>query len=896
VATPNPIRIFLVDGQAYIYRAFYAVRELQTSKGFPTNAIFGFVNMLQRFLQDQQPDHLAVVFDAKGKTFRNDLYTAYKANRLATPETLRPQIPRIKEIVCAYRIPVLELEGYEADDIIATLADHWEKQGAEVVIVSGDKDLMQLVSERITMLDTMKGEHIGIPEVRAKFGVDPARVVDVQGLMGDATDNIPGIPGIGEKTAIKLITEWHDLENLLRHADQIPGKLGEKIRTSTDLARVSKTLATLHRDVPVRVKLSDLACEEPDKQKLTALFQEFEFRRLLAEVNSPWDSPPGDSPPAETGRYETVRTSRQLDQVLQAIRKARTYCLDTETTSLNPLDAELVGFSLAVEEGKAWYVPVGHRSDDAAPQVTVEQARTALRSLLEDSALSLIGQNVKYDAMVLSQYQLWPRHVAGDTMLASYLLDPNKRHNLNDLAWEHLQYRTLTYEEVTDGGKKNFADVSVADASRYSGEDADVTIRLAHKLFPQVREEGMETLFSDIEVPLALVLAKMELAGIRIDAQFLASLSSEFGEHCRQLKQEAYKLAGEEFNLASPKQLQAILFDKLGLPRGKKTATGSSTDSSVLEALAEQYPLPAKILEYRGFAKLQSTYVDALPKLVHAKTGRVHTSFNQTVTATGRLSSSNPNLQNIPVRSEEGRRIREAFIPEPGHLLLSADYSQIELRLLAHLTEDPVLVESFQKEQDVHARTASELFQVPITAVSADQRRQAKTINFGIIYGMGALRLARSLGIPTKTAQTYIAQYFARYQRIKSYMDGILVEARARGYVTTLFGRRRYVPDLHSKNPQVASAAERATINTPIQGTAADLIKMAMVAIDRRLEREKLRTRMLLQVHDELLFEVPEKEIERVKKLVREVMEGVMPLRVPLRVDIGTGKNWAKAH
>jgi DNA polymerase-1 len=896
VVTLNPIRIFLVDGQAYIYRAFYAVRELQTSKGFPTNAIFGFVNMLQRLLQDQQPEHLAVVFDAKGKTFRNDLYTAYKANRLAMPETLRPQIPCIKEVVRAYRIPVLELEGYEADDIIATLANHWEKQGAEVVIVSGDKDLMQLVSEHVTMLDTMKGEHIGLAEVQAKFGVDPARVVDVQGLMGDATDNIPGIPGIGEKTAIKLITEWHDLENLLRHADKIPGKLGEKIRTNTDLARVSKTLATLHRDVPVRVELSDLACEEPDKQKLTALFQEFEFRRLLAEINSPWDSPPDTSPPAETGQYETVRTSQQLDRVLQAIRKARTYCLDTETTSLNPLDAELVGISLAVEEGKAWYVPVGHRSDDAAPQVTVEQVRSALRSLFEDSTLSLIGQNIKYDAMVLAQYQLWPRYVTGDTMLASYLLDPNKRHNLNDLAWEHLQYRTLTYEAVTDGGKKNFADVSVADASRYSGEDADVTIRLAHKLFPQVQEEGMETLFTDIEVPLALVLAKMELAGIRIDAQFLASLSTEFGERCRQLKQEVYELAGEEFNLASPKQLQAILFDKLGLPRGKKTATGSSTDSSVLEALAEQYPLPAKILEYRGFAKLQSTYVDALPKLVHAKTGRVHTSFNQTVTATGRLSSSNPNLQNIPIRSEEGRRIREAFIPESGQVLLSADYSQIELRLLAHLSEDPVLMESFQKEQDVHARTASELFQVPIPTVSADQRRQAKTINFGIIYGMGALRLARSLGIPTKTAQAYIAQYFARYQRIKSYMDGILVEARARGYVTTLFGRRRYVPDLHSKNPQVASAAERATINTPIQGTAADLIKMAMVAIDRRLEQEKLRTRMLLQVHDELLFEVPEKELKRVQNLVREVMEGIMPLRVPLRVDIGTGKNWAKAH
>lgn len=895
MTTPNPERIFLVDGQAYIYRAFYAVHELQTSQGFPTNAIFGFINMLQRLLQDQQPRHLAVVFDAKGKTFRNDLYTAYKANRSAMPETMRPQIPRIKEVVRAYRIPVLELEGYEADDIIATLADRWEKQGAEVVIVSGDKDFMQMVSDHVTMLDTMKGELIGIPEVRAKFGVEPARVVDVQGLMGDATDNIPGIPGVGEKTAIKLIHEWHDLENLLLHVDEIPGKLGEKIRANVDLARVSKTLATLHRNVPLHVDLPDLAIEEPDTQQLAALFQEFEFRRLLADLKVPLGSAP-TAAPADTGVYETVRTTAQLDAVLHAIRQAKTFCLDTETTSLNPLEAELVGVSLAIEERKAWYIPVGHHTLDADPHLTRDEVLAALRSLLEDSTLRLIGQNTKYDAMVLAQSQLWPRNFAGDTMIASYLLDPNKRHNLNDLAWEHLQYRMMTYESVTDGGKKNFAEVSVADATRYSGEDADITLRLAHQLFPRVQDEDMGPLFTDIELPLALVLAKMELTGIRIDTQFLASLSTEFGAHRHRLEKEIYEAAGEEFNLASPKQLQVILFDKLGLPRGKKTATGSSTDSSVLEALAEQYPLPAKILEYRGFTKLQSTYVDALPKLVQEKTGRVHTSFNQTVTATGRLSSSNPNLQNIPIRSEKGRRIREAFMPEPGQILLSADYSQIELRLLAHLSQDPLLMESFQKDQDVHARTASELFEVPIPAVSADQRRQAKTINFGIIYGMGALRLARSLGIPTKTAQTYIMQYFARYHHIKSYMDGILVEARERGYVTTLLGRRRYVPELQSHNQQMASAAERAAINTPIQGTAADLIKMAMVAIDRRLGQEKLQTRMLLQVHDELLFEVPESELEQVKALVREVMEGVMSLRVPLRVDIGTGRNWAEAH
>jgi DNA polymerase-1 len=888
------MHIFLIDGQSYIYRAFYAVRELSTSKGFPTNAIFGFVSMLQRIQEEYSPSHLAVVFDAKGKTFRNDLYPDYKVRRLAMPETLRPQIPYIKEVVRAYRIPTLELEGYEADDIIATLATRWEKQGAEVVIVSGDKDLMQLVSERVTLLDTMKGERIGIEQVRAKFGVEPSRVVDVQGLMGDTTDDIPGIPGVGEKTAIKLITEWHDLDNLLRHACEIPGKLGEKIRTNAELAQLSRTLATLRRDVPLDIDLADLARKEPDRDRLKHLFTELEFRRFLAQLEAGQNASTDQR--VERGGYETVRTAKQLKQVLRAVGEAKTFCLDTETTSLNPLDAELVGVSLAVEEGRAWYIPVAHRSDDASPHLPRDQVVTALRKLLEDSSLAFIGQNTKYDIMVLAQYGLWPCNLTGDTMLASYLLNPNKRHNLTDLAWEHLQHRMLTYEAVTDGGKKNFAEVTVAEATRYSGEDADMTLRLAHRLFPRVREEGMGQLFAEVEVPLVLVLARMELTGIRVDQELLAALSAEFGQRRRALESEIYALAGEEFNLASPQQLQAILFDKLGLPRGKKTKTGSSTDSSVLEALAGRFPLPAKILAYRAFAKLQNTYVDALPKLIHPRTGRIHTSFNQTVTATGRLSSSNPNLQNIPVRSEEGKRIRAAFVPEPGYLLLSADYSQIELRLLAHLSQDPVLIESFQQGQDVHARTAAELFQVPVEAVSADQRRQAKTINFGIIYGMGAQRLARSLDIPVKTAQAYIAQYFARYKGIKSYMDGVLVEARARGYVTTLQGRRRYVPDLQSKNTQLASAAERIAVNTPIQGTAADLIKMAMVAIDRRLHQEHLRTRMLLQVHDELLFEVPERESERVKKLVRETMEGVMPLRVPLQVDLGVGRNWAEAH
>ncbi len=895
------MRIFLIDGQSYIYRAFYAVRDLTTSSGFPTNAIFGFVNMLQRVRETYDPSHLAIILDAPGKNFRHERYSEYKANRQSMPDPLRQQMPRIKEVIEAYRIPAIELAGYEADDIIATLASRWEQEGREIVLVSGDKDLMQLVSDRVSMLDTMKNQNIGLEEVQAKFGVEPGRVVEVQALMGDATDNIPGIPGVGEKTAIKLITEWHDLDQVLSHADEIKGKLGEKIRANADLARLSKELATLCRDVPVAIELEQLLGQEPDQDRLRELFTEFEFRRFLADLDVSWEfsleqAQAEEAPAAKAGEYETVRTARQLQAMLTEIRAAKTYCLDTETSALNPLDAELVGVSVAIEEGKAWYVPVAHTAEDADPQLSRDRVIEAIRSLFEDPSLSLIGQNAKYDIMVLAKYDVWPSTLGGDTMVASYLLNPASRHNLNDLAWEHLHYRMMSYEDVTGGKKKSFAEVGVSDATTYSGEDADMTLRLAKCLFPRLQDEGMGELFAEVEVPLALVLSRMELAGIRIDTDFLAGLSTEFGEQRGRLEQEIYEMAGEEFNIASPQQLQRILFDKLGLPRGKKTKTGSSTDSSVLESLSDRYPLPAKILAYRGFAKLQSTYVDALPKLIHPTTGRIHTSFNQAVTATGRLSSSNPNLQNIPIRSEEGRRIRAAFVPEAGHIFVSADYSQIELRLLAHLSQDPVLVESFQHNQDVHARTAAELFEVAIDSVSADQRREAKTINFGIIYGMGAQRLARSLSIPFKTAQQYIDQYFARYHGIQGYMDQILNEARERGYVTTLQGRRRYVPDLQSNNRQVVSAAERVAINTPIQGTAADLIKIAMVAIERRLRQEHLQTRMLLQVHDELLFEVPENEIEQIEALVRETMEGVASLSVPLQVEIGRGANWAEAH
>ena len=896
--------VFLIDGQSYIYRAFYAVRDLTNSQGFPTNAIFGFVNMLQRIHDEHAPSHLGMVFDSPGKTFRHDVYPEYKANRSKMPDELRVQIPRIKDLVQAYNIPILELPGYEADDILATLAMRWDQDGREVVIVTGDKDLMQVVSERVTMLDTMRDKHIGLAEVQAKFGVEPERVVEVQALMGDSTDNIPGVPGVGEKTAIKLITQWQNLDGVLANAGDIKGKLGERLRENADLARVSKTLATLKQDVPLTPSLDDLLVTEPDQASLRELFTEFEFRRFLADLDSDtsWEfsldeeKDQAKEPAAPRGEYETTRTEKQLAAIVKKIQTAKTYCLDTETTALNPIDAELVGVSLAIEEQKAWYIPVGHCSEDADSQLPREKVIATIRTLFADTSLTLIGQNLKYDLMVLANYDLHSDNRLADTMLASYLINPTQRHNLNDLAQEHLRYAMVTYESVTDGGKKNFSDVPVEEAARYAGEDADITLRLAHRLVPRVAEEGMDSLFADIETPLVPVLAQMERTGMLVDTEVLASLSGEFGEQRSQLEAEIHEMAGEPFNIASPKQLQHILFDKLGLPRGKKTKTGSSTDSSVLERLAEDYPLPEKILAYRSFAKLQSTYVDALPKLIRADTGRVHTSLNQTVTATGRLSSSNPNLQNIPIRSEEGRRIRTAFVPEPGWSILSADYSQIELRLLAHLSQDPVLVESFQKSQDVHARTAAEIFETTIDAVSSDQRREAKTINFGLIYGMGARRLARTLRIPFKTAQSYIEQYFSRYGGIKTYMDGTLVGAKESGYVTTLFGRRRYVPDLGSKSPQLASAAERIAINTPIQGTAADLIKVAMVTIDRQLNQEQLQSRMLLQVHDELVFEVPDNELDQMKTLVQESMESVMELSVPLRVDVGVGSNWAEAH
>ena len=889
--TEQPKRLYLIDGSSYIYRAYFAIRHLSNSKGMATNAVYGFVNMLLKVVREERPDHLAVVFDARGPTFRKELYPEYKANRAAMPEDLAPQIPVIKELVRAFNMPAIEKEGFEADDIIATLARRFAAEGLEVTVVTGDKDLMQVVSDRIRLLDTMKDKVSGLAEVAERFGGPPEKVIEVQALAGDSSDNIPGVPGVGEKTAVKLIGQFGSVENLLANLDQVKGKLQEKLREFAEQARLSRQLVTLCDDVSLELAYDSFALTPPDRQSLTTLFKELEFHKLLQEFSS-------DQRATGEG-YRGVLEEAELARLLEALRRAQRISFDTETTSLDATRADLVGLSFAVQPGEAWYVPLAHRYLGVPDQLDRARVLEALRPLLEDPSRPKIGQNVKYDLLVLRRAGLEVRGIAFDPMVASYLANPGaKSHGMDSLAAELLGYQTITYSEMTGRGRNKigFEEVEVEKAVVYAAEDADITLRLADRLAPMVAEAGQETLFHEVEMPLVSVLADMEWAGVRIDAAFLGELSGEMGQKLAALEQEIHGLAGGPFNIGSPKQLGEVLFERLNLPRGKKTKTGWSTDVEVLTKLAEEHDIAARILDYRSLAKLKSTYTDALPKLIHPESGRIHTSFNQTVTATGRLSSSEPNLQNIPIRTEEGGRIREAFIPAEGNLLLSADYSQIELRLLAHLADEKVLKESFAAGEDIHRRTASEVFGVFPDLVTPEMRRQAKTINFGVIYGMGAFSLGKDLGIPTREAQTFIDNYFARYPGIKSFMETKKDQARELLYVTTLLGRRCAVPEIQSKNGAVRSYAERNAINYPIQGSAADLIKVAMVKIHQRLAREGLKAKMVIQVHDELVFDVPEAELEAVRTLVREEMEGAVTLDVPLVVDIGVGRNWREAH
>ncbi|OGP90261.1 MAG: DNA polymerase I [Deltaproteobacteria bacterium RBG_16_48_10] len=886
-------KLFLIDGSSYIYRAFYAISHLSNSKGLPTNATFGFVQMLLKVLKEHRPDYLAVIFDSKAPTFRSEVYQEYKANRPAMPESLVPQIPYIKKIIEGYRIALLEREGYEADDLIGTVAKRLESE-VDVVIVTGDKDLLQLVSDRIQVYDSMKEKRFGVEEVIQRFGVSPEQVVEVMGLAGDAIDNIPGIPGIGEKTAIQLIKTYGSIENVLTHAQEIlQKKLKENLKTHGDLARLSRKLATIHTDVPINYQLKDFSLSPPDLKSLKEIFKELEFNKLLKELLEE------KGPLSVTTDYRLVIRQDEFLALLEDLKKAASFSVDLETTSPYPMWADLVGISLSYTSHQAFYIPLGHQNQGATQQLPLPWVLEQLKPVLEDKGMKKVGQNIKYDWIVLKRYGIHLQGIDGDTMIASYLLNPTKHnHNLSEIAQEYLDRSVTDYKEVVGTGVKTltFDQIELEKARDYSCEDADVTLQLSHLLLLKLTEGGLKDLFEQVEMPLVMVLAKMEMNGVRIDLDLLREYSKEIEIQLQQKIERIYGLAGEVFNINSSQQLGKILFDKLKLPVVKKTKTGYSTDVGVLTKLSLQHDLPLEILGYRNLSKLKSTYVDAFPKLIHPKTGRVHTSYNQTVTATGRLSSSDPNLQNIPVRGEEGNRIRQAFIPEKGGSIVSADYSQIELRILAHLSQDETLIQAFRNDEDIHARTASEIFSVPMEKVTSPMRREAKVINFGILYGMSAYGLSQQLGTEPKIAQAYIDEYFKKYTGVQTYIEKSLEEARQRGYVMTLLHRRRYLPDIHSPTVAIRQATERMAINTPLQGTAADMIKVSMIHIENRIDELGLSTRMIMQVHDELVFEVPEEELPKALPMIQNEMETVMDLSVPLKVSVHAGKNWAEVH
>jgi DNA polymerase-1 len=888
---PDRPKLFLIDGSSYLYRAFFAIRHLSNTRGLPTNATYGFTQMLLKVLKDHRPDYLAVIFDSKAPTFRSKMYEEYKANRPAMPEGLPPQIPYVKKIIEGYRIALLEMEGFEADDLIGTVAKKLESE-VDVVIITGDKDILQLVDDRIQVFDTMKEKRFGVEEVIQRFGVSPEQVVEVMGLAGDSIDNIPGVPGIGEKTALQLIKTYGSIQNLLAHVEEIPQKkLKENLRTHGDLARLSRQLATIHTNVPVRYRLEDFRLSPPDLKTLKEIFRELDFNRLLKDLLEQKVPPP-------SGRdYRLITDRKRLFALLEELRKNATFSIDLETTSPYPMWADLVGISLSHAPHQAFYIPLAHQDQGAVQQLPLSWTLEQLKPLLEDRRVRKVGQNVKYDWIVLKRYGIHLQGIEGDTMIASYLLNPTKHnHNLGEIAQEYLDRSVTNYKEVVGTGMKavTFDQIGLEKARDYSCEDADVTLQLSHLLFPKLNEEGFKDLFDRVEMPLVIVLAKMERNGVKIDLDLLQEYSKEIETQLQQKIDRIYAFAGEVFNINSSQQLGKILFDKLKLPVVKRTKTGVSTDVAVLTKLSLRHDLPLEILSYRNLNKLKSTYVDALPKLVHPETGRVHTSYNQTVTATGRLSSSDPNLQNIPIRTEEGNRIRQAFIPEKEWLLLSADYSQIELRILAHLSKDDTLIKAFQNDEDIHARTASEIFEVPIDKVTASMRREAKVINFGIIYGMSAYGLSQQLGIEPKIAQAYIDGYFKKYTGVQAYIEKTLKEARQKGYVITLLHRRRYLPDIDSPTVAVRQAAERMAVNTPLQGTAADMIKVAMIHIQNRIEEFALSTKMIMQVHDELVFEVPEGELKKAIPMIQNEMETVMDLSVPLKISIYSGRNWAE--
>ena len=884
--------LYIIDGNSYVYRAYYAIKSLTNSKGFPTNAIFGFTNMLMKIIREKQPEGLVISFDSPEPTERHALFDQYKAHRKETPPDLVQQLPHIRRIIAAFHIKVFEMPGYEADDLIGTIAKRAAADGSNVYIVTADKDMLQLVDDRIRVYDPMKDRILDRDYVVGKFGVGPERVAEYMALTGDAVDNIPGVKGIGEKTAKELLSSFSSLDELLAHPERISReKLRMLISENREPARMSRKLATIDTDVEIEIDPADFIPAGPDWLALFSLFKEFEFTSLMKLLPSE-GPPPGD----RSGTYQTIMSEQQLHDVAVSITDI--FSFDTETTGRSPVKDRLVGMSLCSDRGGACYIPLRHAESlmSEHAQLTTEKVFGILGPLFPDPDIRKIGYNVKFDLLILSREGVRVEGTLLDTMIAAYLLNPNRpSYSLDEVSFEYLAKRKKSFMEVLKK-RRSFADVPVDEATAYAAEDAALAFELKDLLFGKLREDGLEKIYFDIEMPLIRVLADMEAAGVRIEAALLGEMSKELAQEISAIEKRIYFLAGEEFNINSPKQLSSILFIKLGLSPSRKTKTGFSTGMDVLGELAEVHELPREVLHYRSLAKLKTTYLDVLPGLVNPLTGRLHTSFNQAATATGRLSSSDPNLQNIPVKGDWGRRIRSCFVAEDGNLLLSADYSQVELRILAHLSRDEGLISAFNENLDIHSRTASELYGVSLDRVTPDMRRTAKTVNFGVIYGISSFGLSETLNIDRKEAEKYIRQYFDRHPGVKQYVDELITDATEKGYVATLFGRKRPVPELRSKNRTVRQLGERLAVNSPIQGSAADIIKIAMINVGKRLHAAGLAARMILQVHDELLFELPAAELGEVILMVREEMEGVLRLSVPLKVDVGYGANWADAH
>jgi len=908
--------LYLVDGSSYLYRAFHALPDLRTSRGEPTGAIRGVISMLRRLVEDGKPDQFAVVFDAPGKTFRDDWYPQYKATRTAMPDDLAQQIEPLHELIRAYGWPLLMIAGVEADDVIGTLVRRAEAEGFDAVISTGDKDLAQLITPRVTLVNTMSNETLDMQSVVAKFGVRAHQVLDLLTLTGDAVDNVPGVAKVGPKTAAKWLAEYGTLDEVIAHAGDIGGVVGENLRAALDWLPQGRKLLTVRTDCTLPVAPTGLTLQPVDAGKLKSLLERFEFKTWLkdleggrndtaAQPSAPQTAAAPSAAPAVARapvarHYETILDMAALERLIDAIAQAEIVCFDTQTTSLDPMQARIVGLSFALEPGRAAYIPLVHRYAGAPAQLPLDLVLERLKPWFENPAAKKLGQNVKYDQHVLANHGIALAGVAHDTMLQSYVLESHRPHDLDSLALRRLDVKTLSYAEVTGKGASQigFDQVSIERATEYAAEDADIVVQLHRVQHPRVAADaGLDFVYSSIEMPTSEVLFRMERTGVLLDCALLDEQSRELGERVLALENKAYELAGQPFNLGSPKQLGDILFGKMGLPVVKKTATGQpSTDEDVLQQLAADYPLPKLLLEHRGLSKLKSTYTDKLPLMRNARTGRVHTSFGQATAVTGRLASTDPNLQNIPVRTAEGRRIREAFIAPSGHTIVSADYSQVELRIMAHLSGDESLLKAFGEGADIHRATAAEIFGVPLAEVSGDQRRYIKAVNFGLIYGMSAFGLAAQLAIERSAAQMFIDKYFTRYPGVAEYMRRTRELAHKQGYVETVFGRRLWLPDINAGGGPRRQGAERAAINAPMQGTAADLIKLAMIVLQQWLDREQLGTRLILQVHDELVLEVPDAELDRVKRELPVLMTGVAKLRVPLVVDVGSGPNWEQAH